>query len=139
MMSYLAVGAAAAPAALSGDQLFWVMVLNLVLIWGLKIVVFIVGYRIVRLAVDLLQQGIRGEFTFKGSLSGAKADLRSSSPGIFFTFVGLALIVAALLIRTTTPYRHTVEDPIGIADESRSVPAPPLPEASPFRSEEAPK
>lgn len=119
---------------MSGDRYFQLIALNLILIWTLKVVVFVVGYLVVRMGVNLLQQGVRGEFKFQGTLQGAKADLRSSSPGIFFTFLGIVLIVAALLIKTTTPFRQTIENTLGVSTELNS--APPIPGKDPFAPRE---
>jgi hypothetical protein len=124
----------AASTLITGQQYFYLMALNLILVWTLKIVVFIVGYRVVKMAISLLEQGVRGEFKFQGSLQGARADLRSSSPGLLFTLLGTAIIVAALLIKTGVPFQQSVERSTGTLN-SPSSGVPPLPKEAPFKSQ----
>ena len=59
---------------------------------------------------DLLEKGVKGEFKFKGSISGARADLASASPGLLFLLLGVILIGYAMalnkgvqIVRPSTP------------------------------------
>ncbi|REL30107.1 hypothetical protein [Thalassotalea euphylliae] len=63
-----------------------------------KITTLLVGYLICRLGYDLLIKGVSGEFKFKGKLKGAKADLVSASPGVFFVFLGVVLLSVAVFV-----------------------------------------
>ena len=62
----------------------------------LKIVVFVLGYKTIKLGHSLITAGIKGEFTFKSELPGFKADLRSLSPGLLFVTLGVLLMIFAI-------------------------------------------
>lgn len=58
----------------------------------MKIVIFVLGYKIVKLGHDLLVRGVKGEFKFATEFQGAKADLASVSPGLLFLLLGIVLM-----------------------------------------------
>jgi hypothetical protein len=57
----------------------------------MKIVLFIIGYLTIRLGYNLILSGTKGEFKFKTSFAGIKADLASISPGLLFVLLGVLL------------------------------------------------
>ncbi|MDG2449078.1 MAG: hypothetical protein P8M34_05555 [Saprospiraceae bacterium] len=71
---------------------------------ALKVVAFILGYKIVKLGHDTLVRGVSGEldFGFSGSIIGAK--LKSASPGAFFVLMGSAIILWGLTVEKPFSY-----------------------------------
>ncbi|MEF8733343.1 MAG: hypothetical protein V5B40_16005 [Candidatus Accumulibacter meliphilus] len=67
-----------------------ILLLKLALVWA--------GVKIVQMGNDLLRRGVSGEFKFNASLSGAKADLASASPGLLFALLGAIVLIAAVVI-----------------------------------------
>ena len=61
------------------------------MIIGMKIVLFVIGYKVVKLGHDLLAAGVKGEFKFKMNATGFKSDLASASPGLLFVLLGVLL------------------------------------------------
>lgn len=82
-------------------------VIQLVLLFVLKIVVFIIGYKVVFMGKDLLEKGVKGEFKFKSSIAGVKHDLVSASPGLLFLLLGVGLIAYAIGVTKITSYKQT--------------------------------
>ena len=76
----------------------WLALANLVLVFALKLACFGLGYKVVQLGASLLREGVKGEFKFKTSLAGPKADLTSASPGLLFLALGIALIAYAMWV-----------------------------------------
>lgn len=66
-------------------------------ILAFKLSALIIGYLVVKLGYELLVKGITGEFKFKGSIAGGKADLVSASPGLLFLLLGIVLMGTAIL------------------------------------------
>lgn len=64
----------------------------------LKITAFILGYLIVKLGHDTLIKGITGDFDFGFSGSGFNTKLKSASPGLFFVFMGSAIIIWSMVV-----------------------------------------
>jgi len=62
-----------------------------------KLSVLVVGYLIAKMGYQLLIKGVTGEFKFKSSLQGVKADLVSASPGTFFVLLGVLLMMFSVL------------------------------------------
>lgn len=62
-----------------------------------KLAALIIGYLVVKMGYELLVKGITGEFKFKGSIAGGKADLVSASPGVLFLLLGIVLMGAAIV------------------------------------------
>ncbi len=62
-----------------------------------KLAVLLVGYLIAKLGHDLLIKGISGEFKFHTRIKGAKADIASASPGIFFILMATILIAVGVI------------------------------------------
>jgi len=54
------------------------------------------GYKVIKLGYVLLHEGVKGEFVFVGNVHGAKADLRSASPGLLFVLLGTVIIIIAV-------------------------------------------
>lgn len=94
----------------------YLVALNLVLLFVLKLTCFLLGYLIVRTGADLLREGISGTFKFKSSLVGVKADLVSASPGLLFLLLGVLLIGYAMWLPKEIPF----EEP-----KNGSIPNPP--------------
>ena len=80
---------------------------NLFLVFLLKAMCFVLGYLIVRLGHDLLEKGVKGEFKFKASFSGTKADLASASPGLLFVLLGVCLIGYAMQVSKVMEIKET--------------------------------
>ena len=106
----------------------WLLFWNLTLLFALKALCFVLGYLIVRIGADLLRQGIKGEFKFSGTLTGAKADLKSASPGLLFLLLGVALIGYAMWVPKTifVEYSPKVEKD----NQKVMLPFPDLPSSS---------
>jgi len=106
----------------SSDQL--VNVVYMVTICLMKVTCFILGYLIVRLGFDLIRDGVKGEFTFKSSLGGFKADLVSVSPGLLFVLLGVILIGYSMWVNKSfsTNERETVTTRPKGSTNSISVP-----------------
>lgn len=62
-----------------------------------KLAVLFVGYLVARLGHDLLLKGVSGQFKFRTEFKGAKADLVSVSPGVFFVLMGTVLIAIGVI------------------------------------------
>jgi hypothetical protein len=117
-------------AVISADQYISLLSLNLVAVAILKIVVLSGGYFTIYLGYKLLVAGVKGEFKFRSSLAGAKADLVSVSPGSLFVLLGVALMVAALSIKFEMPLHQNIQTSAG-----SGTPNPPLPAQDPFASQ----
>mgnify|MGYP001618178413 CR=1 FL=1 len=92
----------------------WLTVTNLSLIFLLKVLCFLLGYKIVRIGADLLREGVKGQFKFNAGLAGTKADLASASPGLLFLLLGVLLIGFAMWVN------KVVEVPL--PNQSESLP-----------------
>jgi hypothetical protein len=79
-------------------QAFLSYMLTVVSILLLKLALVWAGVKIVQMGNDLLRRGVSGEFKFQASLTGAKADLASASPGLLFALLGSAVLIAAVVI-----------------------------------------
>lgn len=74
------------------EQSIGLHLITVLSILSFKLAVLAVGYLITKMGYDLLLKGVTGEFKFKGSISGAKADLVGASPGLLFLLLGVFLI-----------------------------------------------
>jgi hypothetical protein len=74
------------------------MLIAYAMLLGMKIVLFIIGYLIIRLGYNLLVAGVKGQFKFKTSIAGIKADLASVSPGLLFVLLGVLLDCYAIRV-----------------------------------------
>lgn len=70
-----------------------VYLLAMLLVILMKVVLFILGYKTIKLGYNLVSAGIKGEFKFKSELFGFKADLVSLSPGLLFVTLGILLMI----------------------------------------------
>lgn len=121
----------AAQHALSADQQFWLLLANLVGILVLKITLVVVSYLVIKMGYQLLVDGVKGEFKFKSEMSGVKADLASASPGTLFVFLGVVVMIFALVVT----YEPSVEVKTGGEQGNQSnedSQAAPLPTDNPF-------
>jgi hypothetical protein len=84
------------------------VMINLIFLFILKIIVFILGYLTIRVGANLLREGIKGDFKFNAGFSGAKADLQSGSPGLLFTLLGIILIGFAMAYNKEIPYEKEI-------------------------------
>jgi len=71
----------------------------------MKIVCFILGYKIIKLGYNLISAGVKGEFKFSANFIGFKADLASLSPGLLFVLLGVLLIAVAVYTNKTSTYQ----------------------------------
>lgn len=67
----------------------------------MKIVCFILSYKIIKLGYNLITAGVKGEFKFSSQFLGFKADLISLSPGLLFVLLGVLLMMIAIYINKT--------------------------------------
>lgn len=79
------------------EQSIWYHVVTVGGLVLFKLAVLLVGYLLARLGHDLLLKGASGQFKFHTEFNGAKADLVSVSPGVFFVLMGTALIATAVI------------------------------------------
>ncbi len=79
-----------------GPGLYYHLI-TILAVLAFKLSVLYVGYLLSKLGYDLLIKGISGEFKFNADIKGAKADLASVSPGVFFVFLGSVLVATAIL------------------------------------------
>ena len=61
-------------------------------VWSFKLATLLVGYLFAKLGYNLFIKGVTGEFKFKTDIKGAKADLVSASPGLFFILMGTIIL-----------------------------------------------
>jgi hypothetical protein len=61
-------------------------------LWSYKVVALVIGFLFTYLGYKLLLRGVSGGFKFSAAYKGAKADVISASPGIFFTLTGTIII-----------------------------------------------
>lgn len=94
---------------------------SLALVILMKSLCFILGYLTIRLGYELIATGVKGEFKFAASLSGAKADIVSLSPGLLFVILGVSLIGYAIYVKN--PVAVTLSPSLA----SSSIPALPQP------------
>ena len=64
----------------------------------MKIVCFILSYKIIKLGYNLISAGVKGEFKFSSNFIGFKSDLTSLSPGLLFVLLGVILMMVAIYI-----------------------------------------
>jgi hypothetical protein len=89
---------------LAPESLYLISV-SLVII--MKIVCFILSYKIIRLGYNLIFAGVKGEFKFASNFIGFKADLTSLSPGLLFVLLGVLLMVVAIYINKNVTLQTT--------------------------------
>ena len=69
-----------------------ITLVNIFLVHLSKIICIIVGYFTIKFGYRLIEDGVKGNFKFKGELKGIKAGLSGASPGLLFVFLGSILI-----------------------------------------------
>jgi hypothetical protein len=74
------------------------ILVDLAMIFLLKCICVVLGYKIIKLGYTLLSDGVKGKFNFSLNYHGIKSGLVSASPGLLFVFLGVCLIVAGLWI-----------------------------------------
>ncbi len=79
------------------EQAFGLHLVTVLSILLFKLSALFIGYFVVKLGYELLVKGITGEFKFRGSIAGGKADLVSASPGLLFLLLGVILMGTAVL------------------------------------------
>jgi hypothetical protein len=89
---------------LTPESLYLISV-SLVII--MKIVCFILSYKIIKLGYNLIFAGVKGEFKFASNFIGFKADLTSLSPGLLFVLLGVLLMVVAIYINKNVTLQTT--------------------------------
>ena len=80
---------------------------DLALIFTLKCICVVLGYKIIKLGYSLLNDGIKGNFKFSLGYHGFKSGLVSASPGLLFVFLGVCLIVAGLWINKNIQFESS--------------------------------
>jgi hypothetical protein len=85
----------------------------------MKIVCFILSYKIIRLGYSLITAGVKGEFKFSSSFLGFKADLASLSPGLLFVLLGVLLMTVAIYINKNITLK-TGNSPTTISKDNRA-------------------
>lgn len=104
--------------------------LHIVTVLGIlifKLAVLVVGFLITRMGFNLLVKGVTGEFKFKSSIGGARADLISASPGLLFLLLGVALLAIAVV--TEKPFETTLPLDRGSFSSMAGTEGPEVPEA----------
>ncbi len=79
------------------NQAIWYHVVTVTALVAFKLAVLFVGYLIAKLGHDLLIKGVTGQFKFHTNFQGARADLVSASPGVFFILMATILIAIGIL------------------------------------------
>ena len=100
----------------------------------LKIVCFVISYKIVKLGYLLVKAGVMGEFKFSSNLLGFKADLASVSPGLLFVLLGVMFMMVAIYVNKTITYER---GGVPVSDTSSRVdnyPPAAVPDSSDFPS-----
>lgn len=81
----------------------------------IRIVAFVIGYKVVVLGHDTMVRGIRGEFQLEAESSGQHLRLQSGIPGLLFVLLGSGIVLYAVFVR----------QPIGLDySDSRAISAP---------------
>jgi hypothetical protein len=84
----------------------------------MKIVCFIISYKIVKLGYNLISSGAKGEFKFAYEFVGLKADLASVSPGLLFVLLGVLFSIVAINVNKTITYQSQKSLPASNSGES---------------------
>ncbi len=122
------------------DQAIWYHVITVGALLIFKLAVLIVGYLIGKLGYELLVKGVTGQFKFQTEFKGAKADLVSVSPGLFFILMATILIAIGVIkdkpfeTKVTTGSVQTAGEPSTgkkAADEKPALPENPQKETKP--------
>lgn len=85
-----------------------------------KLGVLIVGYFVMKLGHDLFIKGVTGSFEFKGSWVGARADLVSASPGLFFILMGTFLVAVGIVSKNDFESRLRLGPPDSVVSAPES-------------------
>ena len=86
----------------------------------MKIVCFILSYKIIKLGYTLISSGVKGEFKFSSNFIGFKADLASVSPGLLFVLLGILLMMVAIYVDKTVTY-HSDKAPVKMSNDSPGI------------------
>ena len=101
---------------------------GLAAVFLIKFTCFLLGYLVIRMGHSLLEKGVKGEFKFRGTFSGVRADLVSASPGLLFLLLGVILIGYAMTVNksveTTTAPTLPALPPSAILPPVPSDPTP---------------
>jgi len=122
------------------DQAIWYHVITVGALLIFKLAVLFVGYLIGKLGYELLVKGVTGQFKFQTEFKGAKADLVSVSPGLFFILMATILIAIGVIkdkpfeTKVTSSAVQTTGEPGNkgkAIDEKPPLPASPPKETKP--------
>lgn len=97
---------------LTGDQQFWLIVANFSAILLVKLSLIFIAAMTIFLGYKLLVKGVKGEFKFKTEMQGIKADLVSASPGTFFVFLGVIVLITAIQTRYSIPIGQEISNDV---------------------------
>ena len=86
----------------------------------MKIVCFVLSYKIIKLGYILISSGVKGEFKFSSNFIGFKADLASVSPGLLFILLGVLLMMVAVYTNKTISYQKD-KAPTKISKDSNGI------------------
>ena len=94
--------------------------ISLSLVILMKIVCFILSYKIIKLGHNLISAGVKGEFKFSSNFIGFKADLVSLSPGLLFLLLGVMLMgIAVYTNKNVSLQKNNKSTPV-VADTSEA-------------------
>ena len=86
----------------------------------MKIICFILSYKIIKLGYTLISSGVKGEFKFSSNFIGFKADLASVSPGLLFVLLGILLMMVAVYTDKTVTYQRN-NTPAKLSKDSTAI------------------
>jgi hypothetical protein len=100
----------------------------------MKIICFVLSYKIIKLGYYLITAGVKGEFKFSSSFLGFKADLASLSPGLLFVLLGVLFMMVAIYVNKTISLQTTSKTSNSAKTKAKAVynDTTPMPGANDF-------
>lgn len=86
----------------------------------MKIVCFILSYKIIKLGYNLINSGVKGEFKFSSNFVGFKSDLTSLSPGLLFVLLGVVLMMVAIYTDKSVTLNKD-KSPVSVSKDSKDT------------------
>lgn len=84
---------------------------QIVLAFTIKVIALTIGYLIIRMGKELINDGIKGKFNFKANVKGFGADIYSASPGLLFVLLGVLLIISIVFIKKEFHFKEFAKTP----------------------------